>query len=154
MRAPIMLPDTAGVLKAIDTLKRSHGQLVLVTDEYGVVQGLLSPVDILEAIAGEFPDEDEQPAIQAKGPGAWEASGTADLRQLEQVLDTDALVGEGSEYTSLAGFLLARFEGFPGIGQSIELDGLRYEILAVDERRIARVAIRRVAVPVPQGAAS
>jgi CBS domain containing-hemolysin-like protein len=154
MRAPIMLPDTAGVLKAIDTLKRAHGQLVLVTDEYGVVQGLLSPVDILEAIAGEFPDEDEQPAIQARGPGAWEASGTADLRQLEQVLDTDALVGEGGEYTSLAGFLLARFEGFPAAGQSIELDGLRYEILAVDERRIARVAIRRIAVPVPADAAS
>ena len=145
MRAPIILPDTAGVLRAIDTLKRSHGQLLLVADEYGIVQGLLTPVDILEAIAGEFPDEDEQLAIQARAPGEWEVIGTADLRQLEQVLDTGDLAGDGADYTSLAGFLLARFERFPEVGQSIELGGLRYEILAVEERRIARVGIRRIA---------
>jgi CBS domain containing-hemolysin-like protein len=152
MRAPIILPDTAGVLRAIDTLKRSHGQLLLVTDEYGIVQGLLTPVDILEAIAGEFPDEDEQLAIQARAPGEWEVIGTADLRQLEQVLDTDDLAGDGADYTSLAGFLLARFERFPEVGQSIELGGLRYEILAVEERRIAKVAIRRIAASAPEDA--
>ena len=153
LRTPIVLPDTAGVLKAIDTLRRAHGQLLLVTDEYGVVQGLLSPVDILEAIAGDFPDEDEQPAIQARAPGEWEVVGTADLHQLQQVLETDALVGEGSEYTSLAGFLLAHFEGFPGAGQRIERDGLRYEILAVEERRIVKVAIRRIDLAVAADAA-
>jgi CBS domain containing-hemolysin-like protein len=151
MRAPIILPDTAGVLRAIDTLKRSHGQLLLVTDEYGIVQGLLTPLDILEAIAGEFPDEDEQLAIQARAPGEWEVIGTADLRQLEQVLDTDDLAGDGADYTSLAGFLLARFERFPEVGQSIELGGLRYEILAVEERRIARVGIRRIAASADLG---
>ena len=152
MRAPIILPDTAGVLKAMDTLKRSHGQLVLVTDEYGIVQGLLTPVDILEAIAGEFPDEDEQLAIRAIAPGEWEVDGTADLRLLEQVLETDGLVSDDADYTSLAGFLLAHFEDFPEAGQSVELDGLRYEILAVDERRIAKVAIRRMAAVVPEEA--
>jgi len=152
LRAPIVLPDTAGVLRAIETLQRAHGQPVLVTDEYGVVQGLLTPVDILEAIAGEFPDEDEQPAIRSTAPGEWEASGAADLRQLEQVLETDALVGEGLDYSSLAGFLLAHFEGFPGAGQSVDIDGLRFEILAVDERRIVSVAIRRMTEAVPASA--
>ncbi|WP_338764262.1 TerC family protein [Massilia sp. METH4] len=147
IRKPIVLPDTAGVLKAIETLKRSHGQLVLVTDEYGVVQGLLTPVDILEAIAGEFPDEDEQPAIRPLGAGAWEVDGTADLHLLEQVLETDGLVSDETDYTSLAGFLLARFERFPDVGQAIEKDGLRFEVAAVEERRIARVAISRI-VPV------
>lgn len=154
MRAPIILPQTAGVLRAIDTLKGAHGQLLLVTDEYGIVQGLLTPVDILEAIAGEFPDEDEQPAIQALAPGEWEVIGTADLRQLEQVLETGGLAGDGAEYTSLAGFLLARFERFPDVGQSIELDGLRYEIRAVEERRIAKVAIRRIAPDEAESAAA
>ena len=144
LRKPIVMPDTAGVLKAMDTLKRSHGQLVLVTDEYGVVQGLLTPVDILEAIAGEFPDEDEQLAIQPRAPGVWEADGAADLRLLQQTLETDGLVGEEADYTSLAGFLLSRFEGFPAVGQAVELDGLRYEVLAVDDRRIAKVSIRRI----------
>ena len=152
MRAPIVLPDTAGVLRAMDTLKRAHGQLVLVTDEYGVVQGLLTPVDILEAIAGEFPDEDEQLAIQARAPGEWEVIGTADLHLLEQVLETDGLASDDADYTSLAGFLLAHFEGFPEVGQVLERDGLRYEILAVDERRIAKVGIRRMAPALPETA--
>jgi len=144
MRAPIVMPDTAGVLKAIDTLKRAHGQLVLVSDEYGVVQGLLTPVDILEAIAGEFPDEDEQPAIRVQADGSWEADGGADLHLLEQILETEGLVSEDDEYSSLAGFLLARFETMPTVGQALELDGLRYEVLAIEERRIARVAVRRM----------
>jgi CBS domain containing-hemolysin-like protein len=128
LRTPIVLPDTAGVLKAMETLKRAHGQVVLVTDEYGVVQGLVTPVDILEAIAGEFPDEDEELAIRPKAPGEWEVDGAADLHLLEQALETDALVSDDADYTSLAGFLLARFE-----------------VLAVEERRIARVSVRRIA---------
>jgi len=144
MKKPIILPDTAGVLSAIDTLKRARGQLVLVTDEFGIVQGLLTPVDILEAIAGEFPDEDEGLTIRPTGPDAWEADGGADLHQLEQALQTSGLVSEEDDYTSLAGFLLARFETLPEPGQAIELDGWRYAVLAVDERRIARVAIHRV----------
>jgi len=151
VRAPILLPDTAGVLGAMETLKRAHGQLVLVTDEFGIVQGLLTPVDILEAIAGEFPDEDEQLAIRPQGPDVWEADGAADLHQLQQMLETDALVGD-EDYTSLAGFLLARFASMPAPGQGVELDGWRYEVIAVEDRRIATVAISRVAgVTSPEG---
>jgi CBS domain containing-hemolysin-like protein len=144
LRKAIFLPDTAGVLKAMDTLKRARGQLLLVADEYGVVQGLLTPIDLLEAIAGEFPDEDEQPAVRPGAPGAWEADGAADLHLLEQALETDSLVGEEAEYSSLAGFLLGRFETLPAAGDAIEVDGLRFEILAMEDRRIARVAIRRL----------
>ena len=144
LRQPIVLPDTAGVLKAMDTLKRAHGQLVLVADEYGVVQGLLTPIDLLEAIAGEFPDEDEQPAIRQQAPGHWEADGSADLHLLEQLLETDVLVEEDADYSSLAGFLLQRFETLPAAGDAIEVDGLRFEVLAVEDRRIVRVAIRRL----------
>jgi CBS domain containing-hemolysin-like protein len=148
MRAPILLPDTAGVLKAMDTHKRAHGQLVLVTDEFGIVQGLLTPVDILEAIAGEFPDEDEQLTIEQRAPGHWEVHGSADLHQLEQALETEGLVGD-DDYTSLAGFLLARFVTLPEAGQFIEIDHLRYEILIVEDRRIAKVAISRVEADAP-----
>ncbi|MDB5746085.1 MAG: TerC family protein [Massilia sp.] len=144
LRKPIVFPETAGVLKAMDTLKRAHGQLVLVADEFGSVRGLLTPIDILEAIAGEFPDEDEQLAVQMQAPGQWEVDGAADLHQLEQILETDGLVSDEADYASLAGFLLARFETLPEVGQAMELDGLRYEILSVEDRRIAKVSIRRV----------
>jgi CBS domain containing-hemolysin-like protein len=128
----------------IETLKRPGGQLVLVTDEYGSIQGMVTPVDILEAIAGEFPDEDEQPTVQQQGPGKWKVDGSADLHHLEQVLGTDALVKEGDDYASLAGFLLAHFTALPAVGDAIELDGLRFAIAEVIDRRIASVEISRV----------
>ncbi|MRW89830.1 CBS domain-containing protein [Duganella sp. FT80W] len=144
LRQPIFLPETAGVLRAIEMLKRAHGQLILVADEYGAVQGLLTPVDILEAIAGEFPDEDEQPSVELVATGQWHVDGAADLHHLEQVLETSSLTSDNADYTSLAGFLLANFETLPALGATLELDGLRYEILAVEDRRIAKVRISRI----------
>lgn len=149
IREPIIMPDTAGVLKVMDTLKRSQGQLVVIADEYGTIQGLVTPIDILEAIAGEFPDEDEQPAVQSQGEGCWKVDGTADLHYLQQILHTNALVGGNDDFTSLAGFMLERFATLPVAGEAIELDELRFEVLEVHERRIATVLITRMA-PVPQ----
>lgn len=144
VREPIVMPDSVGVLKVMDTLKRSHGQLVLIADEYGTIQGLVTPIDILEAIAGEFPDEDEQPVIQALGDDQWKVDGTADLLYLQQVLHSDALVSDDDEYTSLAGFMLERFTTLPLVGEKIEVDGLQFEVLEVFERRIATVLVTRL----------
>jgi CBS domain containing-hemolysin-like protein len=139
-----------GVLKVIETLKHSQGQLVLVADEYGTIQGLVTPIDILEAIAGEFPDEDEQPDVQLLAPGCWKVDGAADLHYLEQVLETDVLVGEDDEYTSLAGFLLERFTMLPVVGDTIEQDGFRFEIAEVMDRRITSVTISRIEMDGPE----
>ncbi|MGI4847485.1 MAG: TerC family protein [Janthinobacterium lividum] len=144
LREAVILPGSVGVLKVMETLKRAGVRLVMVADEYGTIQGVVTAIDILEAIAGEFPDEDEQPTVQVQGDGHWRVDGSADLHHLEQVLLTDALVSEGDEFTSLAGFLLARFETLPAAGAAIELDGLRFEIAEVDDRRIACVDIKRI----------
>ena len=144
IRTPIIMPDASGVLKVMDRLKRSHGQLVIIADEYGTLQGLVTPIDILEAIAGEFPDEDEQPVVQALGPGRWRVDGTADLHYLEQVLEVDALVGDTDDYTSLAGLMLERFGTLPKVGDAVEIEGFRFEVAQVLERRIATVIVTRI----------
>ncbi|MDB5774386.1 MAG: hypothetical protein JWP38_519 [Herbaspirillum sp.] len=144
LRAPIVLPESVGVLRVMETLKHAQGRLVLVTDEYGTIQGLVTPIDILEAIAGEFPDEDEQPTVQPQGPGRWKVDGAADLHYLEQILETDVLVSDDDDYASIAGFLLARFSSLPAVGAALELDGLRFEIAEVLDRRIATVHVSRV----------
>ncbi|WP_137175116.1 TerC family protein [Massilia sp. HP4] len=144
IRTPIIMPDASGVLKVMDRLKRSHGQLVIIADEYGTLQGLVTPIDILEAIAGEFPDEDEQPVVQALGPGRWRVDGSADLHYLEQVLEADALVGDTDDYTSLAGLMLERFGTLPKVGDAVEIEGFRFEVAQVLERRIATVIVTRI----------
>jgi len=144
VRAPIIMPESAGVLKIMETLKHAHGQLVLIADEYGTIQGLVTPIDILEAIAGEFPDEDEKSVIEALGSDQWKIDGTADLHYLQQVLHSDLLVSPDADYSSLAGFLLERFNTLPKVGDSLDVDDLRFEVLTVLERRIATVLVTRV----------
>jgi CBS domain containing-hemolysin-like protein len=144
IRAPIFLPDTSGVLKAMETLKRAHGQVVLVADEYGTLQGLVTPIDILEAIAGEFPDEDEQPLVRQTGAGAWLVDGGADLHHLERVLQTGGLAGDGADYASLAGLMLERFGALPAVGEHVDIEGFRFEVAALAERRIAAVRVVRL----------
>ncbi|HEY9281470.1 MAG TPA: TerC family protein [Eoetvoesiella sp.] len=147
LRQPIIVPERTGVLSAMETLKKSKGQLVMVTDEYGAIQGLLTPIDILEAIAGEFPDEDEQPTIQAIGPEHWRVDGATDLHYLAQVLETESLLTNGDSFTSVAGFLLDRLGTLPEVGAALESGGLRFEIVDVVNRRIALVDVTRIAAP-------
>ncbi|WP_296952976.1 TerC family protein [uncultured Massilia sp.] len=144
IRQPIVMPEASGVLKVMETLKRSHGQVVLIADEYGTLQGLVTPIDILEAIAGEFPDEDEQPVVQEAGPGRWRVDGTADLHYLEQVLQASDLVGDGHDYSSLAGLMLERFGTLPAAGDGLAIGGFRFEVAEVVERRIATVLVTRL----------
>src|SRR5690606_14308019 len=101
LREPIIVHESIGVLRLIDTLKRSRGQLVLVTDEFGVIVGVVTPIDVFEAIAGEFPDEDEAPDIVQEGDDRWRVDGAADLHHLELLLNADGLVDEEEGYSTL-----------------------------------------------------
>ena len=144
LRQPVIVHESAKVLRIMDTLRQSAGQLILVTDEYGAIQGLVTPIDILEAIAGEFPDEDEQPAIQATGPDSWRVDGATDLHYLAQTIEK-SLWAEGEDpYASFAAFLLARFGTLPEVGDSIELEGFRFVIVEISHRRIASVDVTRL----------
>ncbi|MDV2117195.1 TerC family protein [Alcaligenes faecalis] len=147
LREPIIVHEHTDVLNAIAMLKQSNGQFVLVTDEYGAIEGLLTPIDILEAIAGEFPDEDEHPAIQQIGPNLWQVDGSTDLLLLAQAVEADDLLLKDSNFNSVAGFLLERLDSLPTVGTVVEAEGLRFEITEVSQRRIATVHVSRLQAP-------
>lgn len=145
LRAAIYVPESTSAIRVIDILRGSRGQLALVTDEHGALCGVVTPVDLLEAIAGEFPDEDETLEIQTVGPDQWIAAGSADLHLLEQFLQTHGLVSEDDSFTSAAGLLLAAFGRLPEKGASWVHDGFEFVVTDVDAQRIKTVSISRIA---------
>ncbi|MBP2838128.1 MULTISPECIES: TerC family protein [Dickeya] len=140
---PIVVPETLDVINLLPVLRRAKGSLVIITNEFGVVQGLVTPLDILEAIAGEFPDEDETLDIIEEGDG-WLVRGGTDLHSLQQVLNVQDLVDPKEDYTSLAGLLLAHSDEFPKVGDTLELHRLRFLIVEATDYRIELVRVARI----------
>lgn len=72
--APIVVLESLDVINVLGVLRQAKGRLVIVSDEFGMVQGVVTPLDVLEAIAGEFPDEDETPDVVVQENG-WLVKG-------------------------------------------------------------------------------
>lgn len=145
LKEPVVLHSATGVLKAMETLKHSDSPIALVMDEFGTLQGLITPIDILEAIAGEFPDEGEPDLIKSVGDGAWLVAGTVDLRDLEKELEVSMHTASGEEHAPLSRLLLTHFGRLPEPGEAMELHGYRFEVTKVVDRQIAAVKVSRPA---------
>ncbi|HET9678863.1 MAG TPA: TerC family protein [Buchnera sp. (in: enterobacteria)] len=140
---PIIIPDTLDTIKLLGVLKNSRGSLVIVSNEFGVIQGLITPLDVLEAIAGEFPDADETPEIIFERDGSWLVKGRTDLHSIQQLLNTENLIQE-ENYASLNGFLISHKGQLPIPGEIIEIPPLQFHILEVTEYRINLVRIKKI----------
>ncbi|WP_319782943.1 TerC family protein [Oceanisphaera sp. IT1-181] len=136
----IIVPDSISVIRLLSVLREARGNLVLVNDEFGTIQGLVTPHDVLEAIVGEFLDEDEAPEVVVEEQG-WLVKGSTDLHYLEQVLSRRGLVDPDDDYATLAGMLLAWSGQLPIEGAIFVYEDLRFEVVEIDEFRIAQVRI-------------
>lgn len=136
---PIIIPDTLDPINLLGVLRRAQGSFVIVSNEFGVVQGLITPLDVLEAIAGEFPDADETPDI-IKESNSWLVKGETDLHSLQQLLNTEELIKENN-YASLGGLLIAQKGQLPVPGEVISIDSFRFYIVKATEYRIDLVRI-------------
>ena len=144
IRQPLVVPASVSVIGMVEMLRQSRSPMALVTDEYGTILGLVTRIDVLEAIAGDFPDEGERADIEAQqAEGHWIADGLATLPAVEQATGTAGLAGAAGGASTLAGYLLARHGALPVPGTTVQVEGLRFEVLEMQGRRIARVDIRR-----------
>ena len=138
---PIFIFEKMKVIDAINTLRTSKGSLVLVSDEFGVVQGLISPLDVFEAIAGEFPDADEQLDLIKVDERTWHANGLLDLYQLELELGMIELMPDHADYISVAGLILDKTQTEVQVGTSIVYETLYFKVIEMDGNRIKLVKI-------------
>ncbi|MDV2468255.1 TerC family protein [Acinetobacter chinensis] len=139
---PIYIFEKMKVIDAINTLRTSKGSLVMVSDEFGNVQGLISPLDVFEAIAGEFPDADEQLDLVRIDDETWKATGMLDIYQLELELGMLDLVEEDEGYISVAGLILEKTHGTVEVGTQLDFNGVHFEVTELDGNRIKTVMIK------------
>ena len=144
IRNAIVLPENMPVLRAIRKLRESNTQLALVKDEKGVVQGVVTPLDILEAIAGDFPEEGEGPTIRPWGHDGWHVDGNADLHYLEHVLETTGLVDEADRYATIAGLTIARLQRPPRKGDRFTHQNFEFHVTDVSGNRVRTMEVKRL----------
>ncbi|HHB1600995.1 TPA: transporter associated domain-containing protein, partial [Acinetobacter baumannii] len=106
LREPVIVHENAQVLMVMEQLRQAPLQMAIVLNEYGSIEGIATPIDILEAIAGEFPDEDElDAAAESLEDGSLILEGSTDIRHVSLLLGRD-LVDESEQYSTLSGYLL------------------------------------------------
>ncbi len=143
VRQPLIVHESVNVLRLMEQLRKSPLQMAVIVDEYGTLEGIATPIDILEAIAGEFPDEgDEALFAEQAEDGSWLVDGWMDVRRASYLLDAD-LVDETDRYSTIAGFILWRLGHFPNAGETIVAGDLTFEVVSLDGRNIDKVRIRR-----------
>ena len=136
----IVVPETLDPINLLGVLRRARGSFVIVTNEFGVVQGLVTPLDVLEAIAGEFPDADETPEIITEA-GGWLVKGGTDLHALQQALDVDNLVNDEEDIATVAGLVIAVNGHIPQVGDVIDVAPLHITIVEANDYRVDLVRI-------------
>ncbi|CAL4321499.1 TerC family protein [Buchnera aphidicola] len=139
---PIIVLDTLDPINLLKILKKSKGICVIVMNEFGVVQGLITPLDLLEAIAGEFPDADETPEIIVE-KDSWLVKGNTDIHSLGQFFKIQEFVYEKKKYASLAGLLISHYGKLPKVGENIYIPPLNFNIVSIKKYQINLIRITK-----------
>ena len=140
---PLMVPETVSVLRLLDAFQRAPVHLAVVTDEYGDVRGIVTPIDILRAIAGGMPDigSRERAEMVAREDGSWLVDGHLPARELAAALDMPELAGD--DYHTTAGCVLHRLGRIPRAGDRLTWRNLEVEVVDMDGPRIDKLIIKR-----------
>ena len=135
------LPETLSGLEMLEQLRAKSGRLAFVVDEYGVVQGMMTPHDLLEAITGELkPDADVEAWATPAPDGSWLLDGLMPISELKARLDIDELPAEDkNRYNTLGGLLMSVLGRMPQAGEQIECAGWIFEIRRMQGRRIDKI---------------
>lgn len=141
--APV-IPETVDARDVVAILRQSSVHMGLVHDEYGTFQGVVTNADILESIVGSFRTEEgpAEPAFVRRDDGSLLIAGWMPALEFAALLDIE--LPTSRPYQTCAGYLLEKFGAIPDVGQIIDADGWRFEIVDLDGRRIDKVLATKV----------
>jgi CBS domain containing-hemolysin-like protein len=144
LRPAYFVPESKHVGELLHDLRSEKVHLAVVVDEYGGTAGIVTIEDILEEIVGEIQDEydRELPLLERIGPDEVIVDGRIPIDELAEIFDTDFSDGD---YDTIGGFVQKQLGRIPGAGETVEADGLRFEVQTVEHRRIRTVRVLRLA---------
>ncbi len=147
LRQPLILPDSCNALSAIEQFRRSSADYALVVDEFGAVLGMVTMKDLLETIAGEFPEafeREEAPSIEADDSGhGLTVDGSLEYVELAPQLGLPP-PEEDADYHTVAGLMMEELQDLPDVGATLDYYGWRFEVLEKEGQRIERVKISKL----------
>lgn len=147
LQPPVYVPEILTGLDLLEQFRNSAVQFAFVVDEYGEVQGIITPQDIMEVIAGEFKTQHAEDAWAVqREDGSWLLDGLIPIPELKDLLDLSAVPEEGrSHYHTLSGMVMQLLGKLPQTGDYCDWEDWRFEIVDLDGMRIDKVlASRRV----------
>lgn len=142
MRQAIVVPDQLDAMDTLGRLRAAELPMALVHDEYGHLEGIVTPADLLIAIAGEFAsdaDPDEEPNVVERDDGSLLVAGQMPADALAARLDI--ILPEDRDYATVAGLALAHFRRLPHEGESFVEQGWKFEVVDLDGRRIDKLLV-------------
>lgn len=133
VQAPLHVPESISIFKLLETFRRSSVHLGVVTNEYGGIEGLVTPADILKAIAGDLPEMGSRDAAgaQQREDGSWLIDGHLPIHEAERVLSRRDL-SRGENYNTMAGFVLWHLGRMPVPGEKLAWRDLSIEVVDMD----------------------
>jgi putative hemolysin len=146
LMVPVLaVPEGTPVLRVLDLFKKRRLHMAVVVDEFGMNKGIVTPVDVLESIAGELPEAGEELefTIVHRPDGSWLVDGRVPVDEFEDRTGVRGLRDTG-KYHTVAGFVLDQLGHLPKVGESFVFRGHKYEVMDMDGRRIDEVLVAAV----------
>jgi putative hemolysin len=138
LKPAFYIPETTSAARALEIFKEKGTEMLLVIDEFGGLQGLLTVNDIIEEIVGEI--ELEEPQATQRQDGSWLLDGMLEVDEFKEIFNLPTLPHE-DEYETLSGFVMLSLGRLPQTADQFEWHELRFEVIDMDGRRVDKVLV-------------
>ena len=142
---PLIVPESMTALQLLEQFKKTGRHTAVISDEFGAVQGLVTLIDVFEAIVGDLPEPGHRNQTDAKRreDGTWLIDATLPIAEFKSTLGIAAeLPNEAeAEYRTAGGFAVTQFGRIPAVGDHFDWGGWRFEVAEMDKRRVDKVVV-------------
>ncbi len=142
VRPVLFVPESMEVADLLKELQKAKQKMAVVVDEHGGVSGLVTMEDLVEEIVGEIQDEydTEESQIVQNGPDDYTVSGGAEVEEMEELFDLELAE---DDFITVGGLVTHALGRLPAKGEVLDIKGLKFEILDIDQKKIKKVRIRK-----------